>query len=259
VATEALAERFTGGLSVRGAPPPGSPGGPLVALAAAPPVGAGRVDPGRGQPSLTRQPRLADADAAVRAVVRILAAPPGGGIPVPAGVGFLVDRRGYILTHDHLIRDAKGLEVALADGRKAPVKQVWRDQLAGVAVLKIEGIGLTTLPLGDSGGLRVGDATIVVGWPTVTPSPTSRAIIRATGSATGGNLVLDAPISAEHAGSPLVDLRGQVVGIATSRGSLVDASPSGGFAIPIDRAKATLRQAQSTATAQSPPTTTPDR
>jgi S1-C subfamily serine protease len=213
------------------------------------------VDSGRGQPSLTRQPRLVDADAAVRAVVRILATPPGGGIPVATGVGFLVDRRGYVLTHDHLIRDAKGLEIALADGRKAPVKQVWRDQLAGVAVLKIEGSGLTALPLGDSGGLRVGDPAIIVGWPTVTSSPTSPATIRATGSATGGNLVLDAPISADRAGSPLVDPRGQVVGIATSNG----ASSGGGFAIPIDRAKATLRLAQSTTTAESLPTTTPDR
>jgi S1-C subfamily serine protease len=211
------------------------------------------VESGRGEPSNTTRLRIADA--AVRAVVRIMVAPADGRIPVAAGLGFLVDRQGYVLTHDRLIRDAKGLEIALADGRKAPVKEVWRDQLAGIAVLKIEGSGLPVLPLGNSGGLRVGDAAIIVGWPTAASSPTSRATIRATGSATGGNLVLDAPIPAEYAGSPLVDPHGQVVAIATSQG----ASWSGGLAIPIDRAKATLRHAQSTTTAQSVPTTTPER
>jgi S1-C subfamily serine protease len=153
-----------------------------------------------------------------------------------------------VLTHEHLIRDAKELHVALADGRNVPVKQVWRDHLAGVAVLKIEGaagIGLTTLPLGDSGRLRVGDAAIIVG-PTPAHPAGGRATIQATGIATGGNLALDAPIAAEHTGSPLIDGRGQVVGIATSGGQVLDGTSRGGSAIPIDRAKPMLRQAQST-------------
>ena len=165
-----------------------------------------------------------------------------------AGAGFLVDARGYVLTHDHLIRDAKRLRVALADGRNLPVTRVWRDHLAGVAVLKIEGaagIGLTALTLGDSGRLRVGDAAILVG-PTPAHPAGGRATIQATGIATGGNLALDAPIAAEHAGSPLLDVRGQVVGIATSDGRVPDGTPEGGSAIPIDRAKPMLRQAQST-------------
>ena len=152
----------------------------------------------------------------------------------------MVDRRGFVLTQDQLVRDAKELVVALAGGRKAPVKQVWRDPLAGVAVLKIDDSGLTALPLGDSSGLRVGDAALVLGWSPAGAPPSVRATIRATGSATGGNLVIDAPISTEYVGSPLVDQRGQVVGMAIAEG----------FAIPIDRARATLRRAQSTTTSQ---------
>ncbi len=151
--------------------------------------------------------------------------------------------------------------VALADGRTLPVKQVWRDQLAGVAVLRIEGTGLpAALPLGQSGGLRVGDPAIIVGWRSATQLPaTTRATIRATGSATGGNLAIDAPISAESVGSPLVDLRGQVVGIATTDVHVMDERLRGGFAIPIDRAKSMLRQALSSAAAQVRPEVAPVR
>jgi serine protease Do len=181
--------------------------------------------------------------------------------PAPeAGLGFLVDGRGYVLTHDQLIREGRALKVGLADGRNLPVKQIWRDQLAGVAVLRIEGTDLpAALPLGQSGALRVGDPAILVGWPSGQPSAAARASIRATGSATGGNLALDAPISAESVGSPLVDLRGQVVGIATTDAHVMDERSRGGFAIPIDRAKVMLRQALSSATVQMRPTATPVR
>jgi S1-C subfamily serine protease len=237
------------GLGIRGAPPPGSLGGPLVALASArsggPLVGrgsdAGAPDLGRGAP-LTA-PRAVDT--AGRAVVRIVPNPPDGKTsPAADGFGFLVDARGYVLTHDHLVRNAKNLKVVLADGRSLPVKQVWRDQLAGVAVLKVDGSRLPAVPLGESSALRVGDHALLVGWTTAAQPLTARATIRATGSATGGNLSIDAPVSAEYAGGPLVDLQGQVVGIATSDGQI------SGSAIPIDRAKSMLRQAQSASAAQ---------
>jgi serine protease Do len=198
-------------------------------------------------------------DTVGRAVVRVLLSQADGRKPATsgqsapeAGLGFLVDQRGYVLTHDQLIREGRALKVALADGRSLPVKQVWRDQLAGVAVLRIEGTGLPpALPLGQSGALRVGDPAVIVGWPSgAQPAAAARASIRATGSATGGNLALDTPISMEAVGSPLVDLRGQVVGIATTGAHATEDVSRGGFAIPIDRAKRMLRQALSSATAQ---------
>ena len=164
------------------------------------------------------------------------------------GLGFLVDGRGYVLTHVDVIRDGKGLEAALADGRTFAVKQVWRDSLTGVAILRIDGRDLPTLPLGESTGLRVGDATALVGWPTASAPPAVSATIRATGSAAGGNLTIDALIPAEDVGSPLINARGQVVGIASADARFMDGG-SRGTAVPIDRAKPMLRQAQASAPA----------
>ena len=203
-------------------------------------------------------------DAARSAIVRILvaAADPrksggGAGSWTVTGLGFLVDGRGYVLTQSDVVRNATVLETALVDGRRFAVKQVWLDDLAGVAVLKIEGRGLPALPLGESGSLRVGDAAIVIGWPAGSKATTSTAI-RATGSSTGDNLAIDAAIGPEHAGGPLVNARGQVVGVASTDVHGADGGVPGGFAIPIDRAKKMLRQAQtSTAQVRSAPTSSP--
>jgi serine protease Do len=186
-------------------------------------------------------------------MVRILALPGDAGRSAPAGqpaaqrgLGFLVDARGYVLTHSDVIRDGKGLEATLADGRTFAVKQVWRDPLAGIAILRIDGRDLPALPLGDSNGLRVGDAAAIVGWPAASAPPAVSATIRATGAATGGNLAIDAPIQAENVGGPLLNARGQVVGIASADAHFMDGS-SRGFAVPIDRAKSMLREAQASA------------
>ena len=181
------------------------------------------------------------------------AAPSSASSWSPGGSGFLVDGQGYVLTSDRLVGDTKGLQVTLADGRTLPVKQVWRDQLAGVAVLKIDGTGLPALPLGESGEVRVGDAAIVVGGPAAAVSQSGRATVRATGSATGGNLAIDAPIASEYAGIPLIDARGRVVGIASGEVSFTGDNSRGGFAVPIDRAKPLLRRAQASLAPESRP------
>jgi serine protease Do len=203
---------------------------------------------------------------ATPAMVRILATTGGVDRPAPVksgqplagrGLGFLVDERGYVLTHSDVIRDGQGLEAVLADGRTFTVKQVWQDPLAGVAVLRIDGRGLPALPLGDSRALHVGEPTAVIGWPTASVSPPVSATIRATGAATGGNLAIDAPIQAENVGGPLVNARGQVVGIASADAHFMDGT-SRGFAVPIDRAKSMLREAQASA-APAPPAFTSGR
>ncbi len=199
-------------------------------------------------------------ESAAPAMVRILAAPGQASRPAsatsgppaaPRGLGFLVDGRGYVLTHVDVIRDGRGLEVELADGRTFLVKQVWRDSVAGIAVLWIDGRDLPALALGESTGLRVGDATALVGWPTPSASPAVSATIRATGSLTGGNLAIDALIPPAAVGGPLINARGQVVGIASADARFMDGG-SLGTAVPIDRAKSVLRQAQASAPARSP-------
>jgi S1-C subfamily serine protease len=197
---------------------------------------------------------------AAPALVRILAATgqagrqspaPSGPPAAPRGLGFLVDGRGYVLTHIDVIRDGRGLEAALTDGRTFAVKQVWRDTVAGVAVLWIDGRDLPALPLGESTGLRVGDATALVAWPTASAPPSVGATIRAIGSLTGGNLAIDALIPPEDVGGPLINARGQVVGIASADARFMDGG-SRGTVVPIDRAKSMLRQAQASAPAESP-------
>ena len=102
-----------------------------------------------------------------------------------------------------------------------------------------EGVGFPALAMGDSAALRVGDAATLVGGAAAVSSPSaSQAKIRATGSATGGSLVIDVPAPGYRVGSPLIDQNGRMVAIATTD----EASPTG-TAIPIDRAKPMLRQA----------------
>ena len=188
-------EKVPSDVGIRGAPPPGSPGGSFAMLASAQGIRVSAGVPGRQPgladgptPSVVRSPRVGrrardGPDPRHHRRGGPLGVRRGRAAPGAArGLGFLVDGRGYVLTHSDVIRDGKGLEAALADGRTFAVKQVWRDPLAGVAVLWIDGRDLPALPLGDSTGLRVGDATALVGWPTASAPPSVSATIRATGS-----------------------------------------------------------------------------
>ena len=234
-------------LAVRGAPPPGSPGGPLVMLASPDNGLAGGRRPSPYATDAGRAPvppsRLVDA--AVGATVRLLASR-GGGAVAEIGGGVLVDGRGYVLTPDRLLGESQALQVRLTDGRRLPVQRAWRDPLAGVAVLKIDGGGFPALAMGDSAALRVGDMATIVGGTAGVSSP-AQATIRATGWATGGNLVIDLPVPGDRVGSPMIDQSGRMVGIATTD----EASPSGA-AIPIDRTKPVLRQAVAADSARHP-------
>jgi S1-C subfamily serine protease len=158
------------------------------------------------------------------------------------GLGFLVDARGYVLTHYDVVRDAKGLVALLADGRRFTVTRVWWNESARVAVLKIEGQELSALALGVSGSVRVGDAAVIVGWP-ASGQGFASAAVSATGAATGGDLVFNVPVGTENVGGPVVNAQGQVVGIASSGARGGDWNLTGGYAIPIDRAKGMLEHA----------------
>ena len=214
---------------VRGTPPSASAPPP----ASADKGGAAGSGPSQHAPALP--PRLVDA--ARNATVGLLAGRGGGGV-AEIGVGVLVDRRGYVLTPNRLPSEAQTLQVRLADGRRLPVQRVWRDPLAGVAVLKIEGGSLPALAMGDSAALRVGDAATLVYGATAS----AQATIRATGSA----IVIDLPILGDRVGSPLIDESGRMIAISTAD----EASPRGA-AIPIDHAKPMLRQAMTADSARS--------
>ncbi len=164
------------------------------------------------------------------------------------GSGFIYDPNGYILTNNHVVADATTLLVRLADDRVFDAKLVGRDALTDVAVLKIELTNAPYLPLGDSSSLEVGDWVVAIGNPFGLSHTVSAGIISAkgrtssyfkdldrTGRAYFNFLQTDTAINPGNSGGPLINLRGQVVGINTAVRAMAN---NVGFAIPIDMVKA---------------------
>ncbi|HUK64483.1 MAG TPA: Do family serine endopeptidase [Dongiaceae bacterium] len=162
-----------------------------------------------------------------------------------SGSGFIIDPKGYILTNNHVVRDADEINVTLEDKRTFKAKVVGTDPETDVAVIKIEGDHLPTLPLGDSDAMRVGDWAIAIGNPlgmlkgSVTVGIVS-ALARTDLNIFGGTpqyqdfIQTDASINFGNSGGPLCNIRGEAIGINTA------INPSGqgiGFAIPMNLAK----------------------
>jgi len=166
-------------------------------------------------------------------------------VPVQGmGSGFIIDKRGYILTNNHVIAGANEIAVTLSDGR------VFKGQLEGVcrssdiALVKIDGKNLSPLALGDSDKLRVGQRVFaignpfgLVGGPTVTSGVIS-ALNRTIHSERGtfeGLVQTDAAINPGNSGGPLIDVEGKAVAINTA---IIPFAQGIGFAVPINAAKA---------------------
>ena len=153
------------------------------------------------------------------------------------GSGVIVDDAGYILTNNHVIEGATGITVQLGDGREIDnVAVVGRDPQTDLAVLKVEAEGLSTVAWGDSEELEVGDWVLAVGNPfgldrTVTSGIVSAKSRRVLDHSTFQDyLQTDAAVNPGSSGGPLVNLRGEVVGITTA---IVGSSYQGvSFAIP---------------------------
>jgi len=157
------------------------------------------------------------------------------------GSGFIIDKDGYILTNNHVVEGAQEIKVKLADGREFEAKVVGRDSKTDLALIKISSLfkNLPVLPLGDSDTIRVGDWVIAVGNPFGLGHTVTQGIISATGRVIGSGpyddfLQTDAPINPGNSGGPLIDMKGEVIGI----NSAIIASGQGiGFAIPSNLAK----------------------
>ncbi|MEW5848622.1 MAG: Do family serine endopeptidase [Myxococcota bacterium] len=163
------------------------------------------------------------------------------------GTGFIIHPTGYIVTNAHVVEDAETIEVRLLDDdvpRKARV--VGADPPTDLALLKIDGQNLPVLPLGDSDSLEVGDFVVAIGNPFGLEHSASFGMISAKGrrdiSPSGRSglydfIQTDAAINPGNSGGPLMNLRGEVVGI----NSAINAAGQGiGFAVPINMAKALL-------------------
>ncbi|MBI2866129.1 MAG: trypsin-like peptidase domain-containing protein [Chloroflexi bacterium] len=181
--------------------------------------------------------------------------------PVPlegAGSGFIFDSQGYILTNNHVIEGATSIQVSLPDGRTFAARTIGRDPNQDLAVLKIEGQDLPALPLGDSSSLRVGDWVIALGnalglegGPTVTVGVVGaldRSIQEPGGAVLSSLVQTDAAINPGNSGGPLVNLRGEVVGINTAIELEERIRPIGiGFAIASNTAQEAAQRLMSQA------------
>jgi serine protease Do len=164
------------------------------------------------------------------------------------GTAFVYDPSGHLLTNNHVIEDATEVTVDFLDGREVVARVVGRDKHTDIAVLAVDAKDLPSLPLGDSDALEVGDWVVAIGNPFGLSHTVSAGILSAKGRTTDdirdldpsgyfNFLQTDASINPGNSGGPLLNLKGEVVGINTA----VRENANGiGFAIPINMVKQLL-------------------
>ncbi len=164
------------------------------------------------------------------------------------GTGFIIDREGHILTNFHVVNDARLVEVTLYNRKKYKAKIVGLDRQHDLAVVKIDAPNLTPAVLGDSRGLQVGQYVFAIGNPFGLNGTMTRGIVSSIRSVEGpeGALIddaiqTDAAINPGNSGGPLLNSRGEVIGINSMIATGGAGQSAGvGFAIPINSAKAVL-------------------
>jgi len=177
-----------------------------------------------------------------------------------SGSGFVLDLDGNIVTNSHVIQDAKEIVVTFYDGYVAPAKIVGRDDFSDLAVIKVDVAQshLTPVTLGDSSSLQVGQRVVAIGNPFGLLSSMTSGIISATGrtlrSASllnpGTNspysnpsiIQIDAQVNPGNSGGPLLDLRGQVIGVNTAIRSNSGVFEGVAFAVPVNTVKRVVPQ-----------------
>jgi Do/DeqQ family serine protease len=167
------------------------------------------------------------------------------------GSGVIVRADGYILTNNHVVDNADRVKVEMADGRSFDAKVVGTDAPSDLAVLKIDGSNLHTLPLADSDRVRVGDVVLALGNPLGIGQTVTMGIVSAKGRSTSVGpsndsyqdfIQTDAPINEGNSGGALVNTQGELIGINSQI-----LTPSGGnigigFAIPANMAHNVMAQ-----------------
>jgi len=180
-------------------------------------------------------------------------APPGVALRGRAlGSGVVIDRRGYVVTNWHVIRDAEEIRVQLADGRVATPQIVGSDPDTELALLKVDLPDLPSIALGRSDGLQVGEVVLAIGNSLGLSQTVTMGIVSATGRGQLGItqfedfIQTDAAINVGNSGGALVNSRGELVGINTATISAAPrdlAMPEGiGFAIPVNLVRGVMEQ-----------------
>jgi len=162
------------------------------------------------------------------------------------GSGVIVDTAGYILTNYHVIRGADEIKVKLYDKRVFDGTVIGFDAKTDIAVIKIKADGLRAIKWGDSDNLKVGETVIAIGNPYGLNLTVTSGIVSATGRANVGIsdyedfIQTDAAINPGNSGGPLVNVRGELVGINTAIFSTTGGYQGIGFAIPSNMAKVVM-------------------
>jgi serine protease Do len=179
-------------------------------------------------------------------------------VPLGRGSGFIVSEDGYIITNNHVVANAERIDVELTDGRQYVAQLIGRDPTTDIAVLKIDGRDFPAAEIGDSEATAVGEFVLAIGNPgsslgSELPFTVTAGIVSAkgrrlgliqqaagTGYAIEDLIQTDAVINPGNSGGPLVNYRGEVIGVNTAIQSTTGYYQGYGFAIPISLARDVL-------------------
>ena len=174
------------------------------------------------------------------------------------GSGFVIDPNGIILTNAHVVAGADQVIVTLKDGREFRGEVLGQDRLTDVAVIRVDATGLPTVPLGNSDQLRPGEWAIAIGNPLGLDNTVTAGIISATGRSSAqvhvpdkrvNFIQTDAAINPGNSGGPLLNERGEVIGMNTA---IIGGAQGLGFAIPINTAQDIAQQLIATGQVEHP-------
>ncbi|MBI3002635.1 MAG: trypsin-like peptidase domain-containing protein [candidate division NC10 bacterium] len=158
------------------------------------------------------------------------------------GTGFFVSPDGFLVTNHHVVAEGSEVELRLFDGRRLPAKVVGKDARSDLALLKAEGGPFPILPLGDSDAVEIGELVLAVGNPFGLEATVTIGLVSRKGRGMGGAgpfddfIQTDAAINPGNSGGPLVNIRGEAVGVNVA----VIPNRSIGFAIPTNLVKTVL-------------------
>jgi S1-C subfamily serine protease len=167
-----------------------------------------------------------------------------------AGSGTIIDREGHVVTNYHVVKDARMVSVTLASGEEREGRVVGADPETDLAVVKFDprGLDLTAIPFGRSSDLLVGQKVLAIGNPFALSRTLTTGVVSGLGrpiSAVNGVIIremiqTDASINPGNSGGPLLNSRGEMIGINTTIISPTGGSVGIGFAVPIDTARRVL-------------------
>jgi serine protease Do len=170
-------------------------------------------------------------------------------VPRGVGSGFILSADGFIMTNAHVVDGADEVIVTLTDKRELKAKIIGADKRTDVAVIKIEATGLPAMKIGDINKLRVGEWVMAIGSPFGLENTVTAGIVSAKGRETGDFLPFiqtDVAINPGNSGGPLMNMRGEVVGINSQIYSRSGGFQGISFAIPIDEAMRVSEQLRAT-------------